>query len=416
MIIAPHQTLVLLSGLLILSFFLDFLSRRIRISAVLFLLATGMLLRALADNLNVALPDLENLLPMLGMVGLVLIVFEAALDLEIRRDRLPLIGKSLLCSAAILAASVAVMAGLFQAWTGAPLQQCALNATPLAVISSAVAIPSVGGLEEKRREFIVYESTFSDILGIVLFNFLLADHHGSWASSVLSAASDIGFVILLSAGSIVLLGWMLAKTRTGHKLALVLAVLVLLFAGGKWAHLPTLLLVFGLGISLNNANAARNLLNRLGVRLRDLLWEVRFLKRVTAETTFMVRTYFFVVFGLSVTWSQFSGFSSLALGLLIYAAVLAIRYVLIRTVPGVSVFPETFIAPRGLITILLFYSIPPEELIPQVSRDALLVVVLLSIIGMAVALRLYRNPALLPGSVSVSTAAAPEVSPATPEG
>jgi NhaP-type Na+/H+ or K+/H+ antiporter len=147
-----------------------------------------------------------------------------------------------------------------------------------------------------------------------------------------------------------------------------------------------------------------------------LLWEVRFLKRVTAETTFMVRTYFFVVFGLSVTWSQFSGFSSLALGLLIYAAVLAIRYVLIRTVPGVSVFPETFIAPRGLITILLFYSIPPEELIPQVSRDALLVVVLLSIIGMAVALRLYRNPALLPGSVSVSTAAAPEVSPATPEG
>jgi len=50
---------------------------------------------------------------------------------------------------------------------------CNPSAIPLAIISSAVAIPSAAGLLKQDREFVVYESTFSDILGIMIFNYAL---------------------------------------------------------------------------------------------------------------------------------------------------------------------------------------------------------------------------------------------------
>ena len=45
----------------------------------------------------------------------------------------------------------------------------ALAAMPFAVVSSAVAIPSSAGLADATREFVVYESSLSDILGVLVF-------------------------------------------------------------------------------------------------------------------------------------------------------------------------------------------------------------------------------------------------------
>ncbi len=393
MVIEAHQTLVLLSGLIVLAFFYEHLARLSRVPVVIFLLATGMLLRLAAEIFHAPIPDLAMWLPMLGMVGLVLIVFEAALDLEIERSRLPRIGKSALCAAAILAATGALIAWVFHFWTGAPYRLAWINAVPLAVISSAIAIPSAQGLDPERREFIVYESTFSDIFGILLFNFLSAGTGMTWHASLGRMVLEIGIVVLFSAASIVFIGWMLARNRSGNKLALLLAILVLVFAGGKWAHLPTLLLVFGLGISLNNARLAGPWLQKIGVRLRDLRWEMRFLKRLTSEITFLVRTYFFILFGLSVSRSAFTGLPAVAFSLIICAAILGVRAGALWGVFRSSVFPEVFIAPRGLITILLFYSIPRRDLLPQVSHDVVLIVVLASILGMAAALFFQRKRA-----------------------
>ena len=48
-----------------------------------------------------------------------------------------------------------------------------VNAIPLSIISSAIAIPSVDQIGKSKREFIVYESIFSDIFGILIFNFVV---------------------------------------------------------------------------------------------------------------------------------------------------------------------------------------------------------------------------------------------------
>src|SRR5690606_41153731 len=51
----------------------------------------------------------------------------------------------------------------FHYMTGKPWHDCLLNAIPFSVISSAIAIPSVASLTAAKKEFIVYESSFSEI-------------------------------------------------------------------------------------------------------------------------------------------------------------------------------------------------------------------------------------------------------------
>ena len=68
-------------------------------------------------------------------------------------------------------------------------QAAIIYATPLSIISSAVAIPSSAGLRQQEKEFVVYESTFSDILGIMLFNYAIRQFETN--QSLVSAESLI---------------------------------------------------------------------------------------------------------------------------------------------------------------------------------------------------------------------------------
>ena len=69
-------------------------------------------------------------------------------------------------------------------------------------------------------------------------------------------------------------------------------------------------------------------------------------------------------------------------GLLIVAVLTAIRYVYLRYIAKTDLMPELFIAPKGLITVLLFYSIPAQHLLGDVSENILFVVILLTSIMM----------------------------------
>jgi hypothetical protein len=55
-----------------------------------------------------------------------------------------------------------------------------------------------------------------------------------------------------------------------------------------------------------------------------------------------------------------------------------IRYVFLRYISQTNIFPELFIAPRGLITIILFYSIPPHLVSNKFNEGVLSFVILAS--------------------------------------
>ena len=75
---------------------------------------------------------------------------------------------------------------------------------------------------------------------------------------------------------------------------------------------------------------------------------------ITLETAFIVRTFFFVVFGITIVSLPYS---ILTVALVSIDPILYLRNT-IRTPStflGSDILPQLFVAPRGLITVLLFY-------------------------------------------------------------
>ena len=159
--------LALLSILVLLCYLFEVSSARTRIPSVLLLLGLGMALRPVCATLGWSLPGLARLLPEIGTAGLILIVLEGALELRFSRARAPLIWRSLFLAAVTMALLAVALAYALTALVGCDFRTGLLNALPFSVISSAVAVPTSRLLGAEDAEFIIYESAFSDILGVL---------------------------------------------------------------------------------------------------------------------------------------------------------------------------------------------------------------------------------------------------------
>ena len=150
-----EAAILAITGLLVLSYLIDNAGRRYGLPSVVILIVSGIALRQLLDPAGLDLKWLDPTIPVLGTIGLILIVLEGALDLEVTRERARLIAVS--ASAALLGfmLSLAAFTGLFAAVRTMDYASAALVAISFAVISSAVAIPSAEGLPDEPREFVV---------------------------------------------------------------------------------------------------------------------------------------------------------------------------------------------------------------------------------------------------------------------
>ncbi|UOQ51976.1 hypothetical protein [Hymenobacter cellulosivorans] len=386
----PYSILIGLSIAVILSYLFDLAARATKVPSVLMLLLTGIALRQAADYLDFALRIPSVVLQIFGIIGLIMIVLEGAMDLKISRDKAPLIRRSFLAAALMLVVQALAIAFLLRAYVGASLQSCLVNAVPLAVISSAIAIPSVAGLWGEKQEFIVYESTFSDILGIMFFNFALQDDFAQGVS-VITFSRDVLAIIVVAIVSTLLLAFLLDRIRLHIKFFLIFAFLILLYSAAKKLHLSSLLLVLVFGLAVNNAELFLKGPLKRWFRPERLAGELHQLKSITAESAFLIRTFFFLLFGYSITLASLLSVTLLLQGLLIVGVLTAIRYVYLRFVARTDLVPELFIAPKGLITVLLFYSIPPEHSIGEVSENILFVVILLTGVLMMIGLLMARK-------------------------
>ncbi|MBC6605962.1 cation:proton antiporter [Hymenobacter sp. BT188] len=386
----PYTILIGLSLAVVLSYLFDLAARATKVPSVLMLLFTGIALKQAADYGDIGVLIPKVVLEIFGIIGLILIVLEGALDLKISRDKAPLIRRSFAAAALILVVQALIIAELLQLYLGVPFQTCLINAVPLAVISSAIAIPSVSNLGGEKQEFIVYESTFSDILGIMLFNFALQDNFAQ-GISIVTFLRDVVAVSVLAVISTAVLAFMLDRIRLHIKFFLIFAFLVLIYSLAKKLHLSSLLLVLAFGLAVNNAELfLRGPLRRL-LHPERLAEELHQFKSITAESAFLIRTFFFLLFGYSITLTNLISVTLLWQGLLIVAVLTVIRFFYLRYIAKSDLIPELFIAPKGLISILLFYSIPDNHLIGQVSENILFVVILLTGLLMMVGLMLARK-------------------------
>lgn len=384
--------LIVLPLLVIFSYVFDIIARKTKFPSVILLMFTGIFIRL--GTTIYGIDDfgfLEGLIPVLGTIGLILIVLEGALELQITVDKIGVIVKGFLAAGLILILNVIAISLAFEHLLGMSHQAAVIYATPLSIISSAVAIPSSAGLRQQEKEFVVYESTFSDILGIMLFNYAIRQFENDLAlvspESLFALALQILGVIIVSLFITFCLFQLLQKIEHHVKFFLILALLILVYVFGKIFHLPALVTIFIFGLFLSNVSALLPGFLKQRLDLEQTKKGLHEFHILTAESTFLVKTFFFLFFGFSIQITAFTSTKPFLYGILIFGIMLALRYVYFTlTTFKISPSPLVFISPRGLISILLFLQIAEVNflnyLLVPIDEKVLLVVILCSMIVM----------------------------------
>jgi hypothetical protein len=312
-----------------------------------------------------------------GTIGLILIVLEGALDLTVSRERRALILDAAASSLSGFLVSLAAFALMFGGLLGFDAKTAMLAAIPFAVVSSSVAIPAATGLADHTREFVVYESSLSDILGVLVFY--------AWVSaqgSVEGFAADLlggGAMSLVVAVAAALALFYFINQIVGHVRFLpLLAGLVFLYAIGKELHLSPLIIVLVCGLIINNPNLLTWHAKLRSMQNDTYAQTLREFKGLVAELTFATKSFFFLLLGYWTDVRSMLSIEAVLVAIAGIAAILASRWAILKLLHRDAIAQLVWIAPRGLITVLLFLSARETGKLDAFPFGAVMLVVLVT--------------------------------------
>jgi Kef-type K+ transport system membrane component KefB len=374
--------------LLLIAYVFDLTSAKTKIPSVILLLLLGWLVKQLTVWFYFELPDFSPYLPLLGTIGLILIVLEGSLELELNATKFKLIKKSFVGALLPMIALAFLLAFSFQYFGNYSLKDSLTNAIPFCIISSAIAIPSIRNLTSQNKEFITYESSMSDILGVLIFNFLLLNETIDFTSfghfalqlliiSIVSFIATIGLSLLLN------------KVEHQIKFIPIILLVVLIFAVSEVYHLPGLIFIMIFGLSIGNFDELKGFKWIDRIKQDELEAEVQKFKELIIEVAFLVRSLFFLLFGYLIETAEVLNPETFKWALGIVFFIFAFRIIQLK-LSRLSLLPLLFVAPRGLITILLFLSIAPSQAISFVNESLIIQVIILTALPMIIGLMTNR--------------------------
>jgi len=319
----------------------------------------------------------------LGTLGLIFIVLEGSLELEINGSKKMLLLKSFLAALVVLLLTVGAIWAILVYIFKQDANLAFLNAIPLSVISSAIAIPSVASLSGYEKEFIIYESSFSDILGVILFNFVLSNSVIN-SNSFVHLGYELFLIFVISIMAMVSLGLLFERLGHHKKFVLLLAVLLLFYGVSKHYHLSALILIFIFGLFAANNEFFINKVFRQKFKMKVLQNEIHHFQSFVTEIAFVIRTFFFVIFGAAIDFSGFLNPNKLLLASVIFTSIYFIRFLYFKVTRDDKDNLLWYVAPRGLISILLFFSLSEQQKLLILDQDVLLLVILASVFILAI--------------------------------
>lgn len=376
--------IIVICILLLMGYLFDLSSAHTKIPSVILLLLLGWGVRQIADFFSFKIPDLSGLLPIFGTLGLILIVLEGALELEFNRSKFKLIRKSFLSSFISILVLSFIISYAFHYFGGISMRQALINAIPISVISSSVAISSAKNLSLPNKEFVIYESSFSDIMGVVFFNFALENIEVN-GQAFLHFGLQVFIICVVSFIATLGLSFLLRKIDHPIKHAPIIILIILIYAVSEIFHLPALLFILLFGLFLNNIDELKNLEWIKKLNPYEFNKEVSKFSEIVMEGAFLIRTFFFVLFGYSFETREIINVDTFGSAILIFAVIFLFRFIILK-VSRLPVFPLLFVAPRGLITILLFFSIPATMVFPLVNKSLVIQVIVLTALFMMIGL------------------------------
>lgn len=369
--------LITLCSLLLIAYLFDLTSSLTKIPSVLLLLLLGWLVKETSGFFNINIPDLSGFLPFLGTVGLVLIVLDGSLELEFNASKKSVIKKSFLLAIVPITILAFFLALLFTYMgAGISFKDSLMNAIPFCVISSSVAISSVKNLSQADSEFIIYESSFSDILGVLFFNFIALN-------SVINMHSVVNFTLQLALITVVSfiatfsLSYLLGVIQHPIKFVPIILLVMLIYAVSEVFHLQALIFIMLFGLFLGNLNELTRVKWLLWLKPRELRNEVRRFKELIREITFLIKAMFFLLFGYVLQKEEILNPKTILIATGIVIGIFLFRLLTIRILK-LPINPLFFIAPRGLITILLFLAIVPSRSVYFINRSLVIQIIILT--------------------------------------
>lgn len=381
--------IITLCALLLISYVFALTSAKTKIPSVLMLLVLGWIIKQAVLFFEIDVPKLDSVLPVLATIGLVLIVLEGSLELKLDRSKIGLVTKSFFGALIPILVLGAAIGYAFHFFGGVSMRLAVINAIPFCVISSAIAIPSAVNLAQYNKEFVIYESSLSDIIGVILFNFIY--YHTYYNANTFGEfAIELSIVLGISLIATIGLSYLLARIHHHIKFVPIILIVVMLYTILKIYHLPGLIFILLFGLFVGH----------LG-KLKQLKWveklvtynpesEVKMFTVLTIEATFLIRSLFFLVFGYLLETSElFNPTTALwALGMVGAFLIVRVFQLLASRLP---LSPLLFVAPRGLITILLFLYITPENSVDIVNKSLIIQVIVLTVLVMTFGL-MFTKP------------------------
>lgn len=382
--------IITICGLMILAYIFDVTSSKTRIPSVILLLVLGWIVKQVADVFKISFPNMEQQLPAIGTIGLILIVLEGSLELEIHKSNLPLIGKSAIVALLpMLLLSFGLAQAIYYFDPAVSFKESLANAIPLAVISSAVAISSVKNLIPSQKEFIIYESSLSDVFGVIFFNFVTL-HKEINTYTFGYFFLDMVVILIISIIATVGLAFLLSKIKHKVKFAPIIILIIMIYYISKIYHLPALIFILLFGLLMGNLEQLKKIkwINKFQPEILNK--EVGKFKELTTEFTFLIRALFFIMFGFLIKTADLLNTKTIFWSSGIVISIFMIRAVILKLVK-VKAQPLVYISPRGLITVLLFLSIPSNQTSKLINNSLLIQVIIFTALIMMIGLMFTSN-------------------------
>ena len=183
---------------------------------------------------------------------------------------------------------------------------------------------------------------------------------------------SVGLGVVFTAGLYVLL-----NRLTGHVKHLpIFFALLLLYSVGKQFHLSPLVLVLAFGLLLNNTFLLDRIKWLKQHESESFQHDLVLFKQIVMEGAFFVRTFFFLLLGFSTDLLDFASRTAWIAAAAIVVLIYATRWPLLRALCPKDIVPLLWIAPWGLITVVLFLSLPSSFLVEHFPTGAVMLVVL----------------------------------------
>jgi hypothetical protein len=185
---------------------------------------------------------------------------------------------------------------------------------------------------------------------------------------------ELLLILIVSFIASIGLAFLMGKIRHNVKFAPIILIIVLIYAVSKIYHLPALLFILLFGLFIGNLEEFKG--NKFIHRFQPeiLNKEVFKFKELTSEVTFLIRTLFFLLFGYFIEIKELLNPETIIWAASITLGIFLLRLLLLLLFK-ISLLPLLFIAPRGLITILLYLSIP-LSLKSDIMNDSLIIQVI----------------------------------------